>query len=501
MMNLNNGIKFLSNKRLMLVVFSCAALCNVCLAGSAKTNSGSIDLAITQFLSDFVKTHQIPGLAAAVIKNDQVIHESYYGHEYRGGKGSKIDKDSVFRLYSLTKIFTTVSVFQLISEGKLSLQEKLSDHFVGLPTQWSTVKIKHLLSHSSGLPDVRNKSKELADPNISDEAFIKLLFDESMQFNTGEQWSYNQTNFLLLEQLIEKASGMTFEDFVYKNQFPHKKTNDVYFLSDPHVDQPARAQYYSYDQDAQIFKQKKEHIGERNHPLSGINITLKAFINWNQNLDSDELLKSDIKNKMWQPFKFTQTDRNFLHGWDVYKVNQHDSYGFSGGGVSGYRKFIDHNLSIVVFTTGYKYYSVQDIIIDHLAGMVEDDLKDEAVIISEKIMSDYFLTDNINDISQITDEIHKTYPNKNLQKIFKSIGYQLYFDLQRKSLAIGLFKHNVSRYPTSYDTYGSLAYLYFLTDQLQLSRQNYEIALKLNDKNSYSERMIKKIDDQLKNKL
>jgi len=246
------------------------------------------------------------------------------------------------------------------------------------------------------------------------------------------------------------------------------------------------------------YQLKREFYGSKNHPLAGLILTLDDYISWSQRLFHNDFLNEESLNQMWSKFDFTVTDRRFLHGWDVYEVNEYDSYGFSGGGVSGFRYFPDQDLTIIVLTTGYKNYSIQDIMIEGIAGILSDELDNSTSIITESIMQDHILHSD-EPIPSIMYDIKSVYPERNLEEIIKSIGYTLFFDLNKKELAISLFEENVKEYPGSYDTFGSLGYLQFLTEDYKNARVNYAKALELNPKNTYSVRRMKEIDGILAN--
>ncbi len=437
--------------------------------------------------------HDVPGMALAVIKDNSVIHKGYYGKESLETK-KPITSETVFKVFSLTKTFVATGVFQLIEKGKLSLDDKLSMHFDGLPSTWQQVTIGNLLSHSSGLPDIRQLITELEDDSIEDREFLALLYDVEMDFATGSQWSYNQTNYILLKMLIEKVSNSKFETCILNRQFSKSKGGSVLFSSGSNISISNHASYYSYDKESQAFAPKKDFSGRKNHPLAGLNLTLDEYIHWNQRLDNDEHISKETKTSMWTPFKFSESNRHFLYGWDVYTVNDYDSFGFSGGGVSGFRKFVDKDLSIIVLTTGYKNYSIHDIMIERIAGIIDTSLHDKDAVLTEQVMGTYFLNGPDQDYQSIVQEVKQNNPGTHLEEVFKSIGYTLFFQLDRRDDAIQLFKLNVIEYPEAYDTYGSLGYLYFLTEQYEVARENYAKALELNPDNSYSERRIKEID-------
>jgi len=466
-----------------------------------KTTEGAISTHqnIEEYLLDMINVHKIPGMSVGVIKDGSVIHKGFYGTENLESNKA-ISNETLFKVFSLTKIFVATGIFQLIEQGKLSLSDPLSLHFEGLPKKWNQVTIANLLSHSSGLPDIRQLISELENDAILDKELIEMLYNDEMEFPTSSQWNYNQTNYILLKVLIEKVSKSKFESFILNHQFPTSNPEDVLFSSGTDNNVSNQATYYNFDRDTESFTIKKEFSGQKNHPLAGMNLTLDEYILWNQRLDNNLFFSNDTKQAMWTKFNFTESDRQFMHGWDVYSANDYQSIGFSGGGVSGYRKFVDNDISIIVLTTGFQNYSVQNTIIDHIAGVLDSALYDENASIIEQVMGKYFLSDTTIAHDAIIAKVKTSNPKASLEEVFNSIGFTLFFQLDRKDDAIDLFKLNASEYPDSYDAFGSLAYLYFLTEEYVLARKNYLKAFELNPENDYSERRIQEIDSILKDK-
>ncbi|PZU07131.1 MAG: serine hydrolase, partial [Chryseobacterium sp.] len=181
-------------------------------AFSQQTNQFKL---IDNYVQEAIKTNQIPGLAIGVIKDDKVIFEQYYGTENLED-AKKVSPSSMFRIYSTSKLMTDVGVFQLIEQGKLSLEDNVSKYVDNLPKDWQHVKVKNLLTHSSGMPDFVAFSDIL--PEYSGPKTIERLSKERMDFKTGNEFRYNQTNYMLLSMIIERITGQSFEDFILNNQ-------------------------------------------------------------------------------------------------------------------------------------------------------------------------------------------------------------------------------------------------------------------------------------------
>ncbi|MDP9957831.1 CubicO group peptidase (beta-lactamase class C family) [Epilithonimonas hungarica] len=327
---------------------------------------------IDNYLTEVMKTYEIPGLAVGVVKNDKIIFQKYYGRENLESD-KKVDSHSLFRVYSTTKLITNVAVFQLIEKGQLSLEDKISKYVDNLPKQWQDVKIKNLLSHSSGIPDFARYEDIPAD--ASNAQVFERLSKEKMEFETGNQFSYNQTNYMLLAMIIEKITRQKFEDYVQKNQFSDAN-NKVIFSSNSIEEVPNRIQLYRYNDSLKQYK-KSTHVGGlRSHPGNGLAISLPDFLQWSINLDTNKFLTDNTKKIMWRSFDYTNKQDVFAHGWEITKTGNIMSYGFSGGNVSAYSIFPENDLSIIFMSNGYKYNAFPPLyfIANHIAGLIDKQL-------------------------------------------------------------------------------------------------------------------------------
>lgn len=456
---------------------------------SQKKKSPKVELkqTIDNYLQQTVKANEIPGLAVGVVKDGKIIFEAYYGKENLE-ENNPVNKNSLFRIYSTSKLISTVGVFQLIEKGKLSLDDNISKYLDHLPKEWQEVKIKNLLTHSSGIPNIiRYKDIPVT---ATDNEKIERLSKEKMDFETGNQFSYNQTNYWLLTMIIEKITGQTFEDYILKNQFKYSK-DKMLFSSNSPENIPNRVVKIFYNTKTKRYEKTSENDGFRAHSGNGVNITLPNFLDWSINLNNNIFLNSETKQSMWKPFDFNNKKDRFAYGWDITKVNNHNSYGFSGGNVSAYRNFPNSNFSIIVLSNGYRYAPVQDQIINHIAGLVDGNFVDEYLLAEESIISEFLKIDN-----QATEQkyqiIKKENPSWNFEKTLNSIGYILIGN-DRLNDAIKVFELNVNENPDSGDAFDSLGEGYFIAEKYEISKKHYLKSLELNQKNDNARKMLSKI--------
>ena len=142
-----------------------------------------------------------------------------------------------------------------------------------------------------------------------------------MEFKTGNQFGYNQTNYVLLSKIIEKITGLTFEKYVLKNQFSKTKQGVVFSANSSEL-LKNRVVKHNYNFTNNKYERFDAEHGKIHNAGSGLNISLKEFINWNERLDKNQLLNSKTKNAMWQLFDFDNKQGKFLHGWGIFENNK-----------------------------------------------------------------------------------------------------------------------------------------------------------------------------------
>ncbi|WP_035664317.1 serine hydrolase domain-containing protein [Flavobacterium sp. ACAM 123] len=463
-----------------------------CFSQKTENSKNSLKQQLDTYLKETIEVNQIPGLVVAVIKNGKVIYQQFCGKSSLEDN-TIVDENSIFRLYSTTKLITAVGVFQLIEKNKISLEDKISKYLDNLPKEWQDVKVKNLITHSSGLPDIV-KFEDIPYSLDESEKWIRL-YKKPMEFETGDHFSYNQTNYCLLTKIIESISGLTFEDYILKNQFPSVKKGVVYsanaseFISN-------RVTHHVFN-----FKKKKyerfnaDHVKIHNSG-SGLNITLKEFIAWNERLDKNILLSKATKTLMWSQFEYKDKKDDFLYGWSLYSTNNVKSFGFSGGYMTAFRKFTDNDLTIIFLSNGYKFFNVEERIINHIAGIIDKRLMDKKLLVEEEIITAFFKNDIVK-----AKQSYFTLKNKNatlqLEDALNITAYTL-MSTDRLNDAIKVFEFNIEENPKSFNAFDSLAEGYFKNGQLEISKKNYQKSYELNPENTNAKDMINRINELLK---
>ena len=169
-----------------------------------------------------------PGAAVLVKKNGRILHEKGYGvRELR--TRAAIGPQTNFRLASFTKQFTAMAIMLLVHDGKLHYEARLTDIFPDFPVYGRAITIRHLLTHTSGLPDYENlmEKEEKArgplwsvDHQIQDAEVLSLLEKQSTgKFAPGTSWAYSNSGYVVLGLIVAKVAGLPYRDFLQRRIF------------------------------------------------------------------------------------------------------------------------------------------------------------------------------------------------------------------------------------------------------------------------------------------
>ena len=177
---------------------------------------------ITPFFEESFKDLEEPGGSILIKKGNEIVFQKNFGIANIETK-EKITENTIFNTGSISKTFVSNAILILQERKKLSIEDKLSKYFPDFknPDLIKDVKIKHLLSHNSGIPDVRNVRNNIDFyMTAKDEGnFAPLKQIDSLHFSPGENYRYSNPAYNGLALIIEKVAKMRWQDFVKINIF------------------------------------------------------------------------------------------------------------------------------------------------------------------------------------------------------------------------------------------------------------------------------------------
>jgi CubicO group peptidase (beta-lactamase class C family) len=239
---------------------------------------------------------------------------------------------------------SVIAVHQLIEQNKLSLDDYISDFLTDLPNNWKKVQIKHLLTHSSGLPDIVNYTSD-------NEAIAKQkVYKDAIKFSAGKKFDYNQTNYWLINRLFQKLTQKTLGNFILENHFPSSAASVVFEGNNLNVVENLSYGYVN-SENSKHYSKRNWNFPEYEYGAAALNMTLQAFIEWDKKFENGTFISDKTKAQLFSPFTYEEK-RDFSYGLDLINLNGELSYGFSGGVSTAYRKFTNKKLTIILLANG-----------------------------------------------------------------------------------------------------------------------------------------------------
>jgi len=212
---------------LMLCQFSSTAQTNQSISDSIKNK---IDSLFKQWDSP-----NTPGGAVGIIRNDSLIYARGYGMADLEQK-IPITPQSIFYMCSLTKQFTGYSIALLVGQGKIKPDDDIHVYLPWMPGFGEKITVSNLLHHTSGIRDDISLAAIAGlslDGMLTQDAALQLLKKQrALNFEPGEKFSYSNSNYILLAEIVKKVSGQTFRAFVDSAIFKPLSMTDSRVIDD-----------------------------------------------------------------------------------------------------------------------------------------------------------------------------------------------------------------------------------------------------------------------------
>ena len=181
---------------------------------------------LESYLNRLVQSGNPPGLSLVIVKDGDIVYSNAFGFA-DGPGGVKAEMDTVYHWWSMTKIPTAIAIMQLREQGKLDLDESVTQYLPWLEVTYPSdaspvITIRNLLQHTSGLPDTIPAMIGWVhyDDTLRDQTEIvkKYLPDfNKLKFEPGEKAVYSNLNYMVLGAIIETVSGQSYETYITQN--------------------------------------------------------------------------------------------------------------------------------------------------------------------------------------------------------------------------------------------------------------------------------------------
>jgi CubicO group peptidase (beta-lactamase class C family) len=406
-----------------------------------------------------------------------------------------------FRLGSITKQFTAALILQLVEQGKVKLDGKVSDYLPAYRKDiGEKVTVHQLLNHTSGIPSYTSLAGFFNDVSrnpFTVEDFIKKYASNNLEFEPGSKFSYNNSGYFLLGAIVEKVAGQTYERALREM-----------------ILDPLGMKNTGYDHHGTLIEKRasgyqKTPDGYTNAPYLDMSLpyaagamysTVEDLYLWDQALYTDRLVSAATKELMYKP----NLD-DYAYGWVVTKAKL-------GTGTESVPK-IKHGGGINGFSTVIVRFPAQK----HLIVLLDNTSQGRSLEQLEREITNILYNQPYSlPKMSVAEALFKTIEEKGIEAgiaqyrdlktrqanvydfsepELNRLGYQL---LQARKLkeAIEIFKLNVEAYPKGFNTYDSLGEAYMVNGDTELAILNYKKSLELNPQNTGATEMLKRLENK-----
>ena len=452
---------------------------------------------IDELMTQYSKNGQFNG-TVLVAEGGRVIYKKGFGMA-NAEWDIPNTPDTRFRLGSITKQFTAMLILQLVEQGKVKLDGKLTDYLTDYRKDTGDrVTIHQLLNHTSGIPSYTGLPGFFKDVSrnpygVSD--FVKQYASGDFQFEPGSKFSYNNSGYFLLGAIIEKVTGKPYEQVLKENILDPLGMKDT-----------------GYDRHDTIIKKRATGYERRpkgliNSPYLDMSIpyaagslysTVEDLYLWDQALYTDKLISAKSKELMYKPGL-----QNYAYGWFVAKMPMGENNGTKtviahSGGINGFNTLItrlvdDRHLIVLLNNTGGTK-------LEEMNRAITNILYNQPYTLPKKPVSEAMLQTILEKDVETAIKQYRELKAKQAdaydfrEQELNALGYQLMGMLRMKD-AIEVFKLNVEMYPRAANTYDSLGEAYMKTGNKELAIQNYKKSLELNPNNAGAAEALKKLGE------
>lgn len=412
-----------------------------------------------------------------IAKNNKIIYQKSFGFTDET-KQTKLSNKSIFNIGSIAKEFNAVSIMILVERGLLNLDDPISKFNLGLPKWAEKVTIRHLINYASGIPKIESGM----NPVSNADAWKILRSSDSLLFEPGTSYKYDNGNVFLQRRIIEKVTGVSFEEFVTKNIIkPLKMSNSVF---DPKFGFKNRTSCYDMD---------NLRCPEMNFISGWLWVDINDLYKWIEALNSNRLIsKQSFQILLNNPYA-KEEGGSLGRYYEKESLQRHNgiSYKFESIFLNDFK----NKITIILVSNN------KNIVWD-LGHIIHNLMLGKDYEIPKKSIYQAIRKESLNDISKAIDTYYLLKENSKNEYSFENpgelnkLGYEL-LRLGKINESITVFKLATKEFPKNANLFDSLGEVYFTNKQYNLALTSYKTAISLGGTNGNAEKMIEKIEKEM----
>ncbi len=250
-----------------------------------------------------------PGFSLLVGTNEDILLQ-YSTGLINLNDHKPIETTTPFYIASIGKSFTSLAILKLYENGSLKLENTLDMYFPNFPEFAKDITLYHLLTHTSGLPNYEriNTNEIITNSTIID--FVSKL--DSLSFKQSHDYSYSNTAYILLSEIIHQVSGLTYSEFLSENFFLPLGMNNTVVIDSPNINLPHKSIGYSKENDWQV----NDYQNTFTTGSGGMYSTPSDLYLWYKSINENRFISQRTKELMFNsPVTLSGKKSYMLMGW------------------------------------------------------------------------------------------------------------------------------------------------------------------------------------------
>ena len=426
--------------------------------------------------------------AILVSENDKVIYKNAFGQKSILNN-TPLDINTVFNTGSVAKQITGMSIMILRQQGLLRFDDEIRILLPALPEFMNDVTLRHLLTHTSGLPD--HYAAGASPAGLTNRDVVQFIDSrDSLEFEPGSKFKYSNSGYVLLALAVEKITGISFPEFVHQNIF-----------------EPLEMRHSAIEIDATdgFINLAIGHntVGDLNNTTSlcygpgNLYSNLEDLHRWNQALYSGKLVNEFIFAEGIEPYILSNGESTgYGFGWKTGdrkgdRIIQH------AGSISGFKAYLYNNLDkkmSLIMLSNHGDNPANTAIVQSIDKIMYRNVYSQPRIpVSDKFVSMYRGTDAQSTLQQVRSLVNEHSKQYYVNEYdINWVGYK-YLEGGDFDAALALFEWNIESFPNSSNTYDSMGEAFLMNGDTAKSILNYTKSIKLNPNNKNGLEMLAKM--------
>ena len=310
-------------------------------APAAPSRSPELGTRVEALVRAEMRRSKLPGVAVAVAQGGRVLLAKGYGAA-NVELHVPVSRDTVFQSASVGKQFTAAAVMLEVEDGKLSLDAPVTRYLQDAPARWRDITVRHLLTHTSGIPSYSDADVDQRR-DYSDDELLRMAYGLPLEFEPGARWSYSNTGYMLLGILIHRVSGRFYGDVLRERVFAPLGMKTARVISEADIVANRCAGY-------QLVRGELKNEDWTSPTLmtmadGSLYLSLNDYIAWARGLRANAILTPQSWAAVYTPAAL-RSGKTYPYGfgWEIDRSKGAPWY-YHSGGYGGFTTFISRHLA------------------------------------------------------------------------------------------------------------------------------------------------------------